>query len=176
MIKVNYEAYVTHAETTCSIFGESTAEVRLNMRGEDGTIDSISVSATNQMVYYLIEHRQQHFDVEVTIRPKGSNERGSLLQPLGNRVLIQTDEVKGASEGGIILPDRYAEDQTRSGLVVSVGWSNEETDNHFVSVGDRVLMPRFGGEEVDPGGDHIYKHRLLEEGDLIGILRPAPEK
>lgn len=92
------------------------------------------------------------------------------ITPLGTRVLvkrIELDEQK--SEGGIFLPDT-AKEKPQEAEVVSLGnGKNDEGQviEFSVSVGDKVLISKYGGTEVKVGGDECV---LVNESDILGIL------
>ena len=94
----------------------------------------------------------------------------SNITPLGTRVLvkrIELDEQK--SEGGIFLPDT-AKEKPQEAEVVSLGnGKNDEGEiiEFSVSVGDKVLISKYGGTEVKIGGDECV---LVNESDILGII------
>jgi chaperonin GroES len=94
------------------------------------------------------------------------------LKPLGNRVLIERDEIKTETPSGILLPDQ-AREKPREGTVIAVGWKQEEADKHSVKPGDRVMLPKFGGVEVENSG--LNKQTLIDEDEIMGILVPVED-
>ncbi|MEI6808189.1 MAG: co-chaperone GroES [bacterium] len=94
------------------------------------------------------------------------------IRPLGDRVLVElkkdADEVK---KGGIIIPDS-AKEKPVEGKIIAVGkGKNDDSGKRIpidVKVGDRVLLPKYGGTEVPKFDDKEYQ--LVREEDLLGVI------
>jgi chaperonin GroES len=93
------------------------------------------------------------------------------LSPLLNRVLVKKAEPAKKSAGGILLQsgDKNA---LNWGVVIDVGpgkaGENGKVVPVLVKVGDHVLLPEWGGAEVELAGDnklHIYR-----DDDIVGVL------
>jgi chaperonin GroES len=79
------------------------------------------------------------------------------ITPLGTRVLVKRiEEEEQKSDGGIFLPDTAKEKPQEAEVV-----------EFSVSVGDKVLISKYGGTEVKIGGDECV---LVNESDILGIL------
>jgi len=94
----------------------------------------------------------------------------SNITPLGTRVLvkrIELDEQK--SEGGIFLPDTAKEKPQEAEVVALGNGKNDDGEivEFSVSVGDTVLISKYGGTEVKIGGDECV---LVNESDILGII------
>ena len=93
---------------------------------------------------------------------------GDRMQPLGDRVIVEIME-EDSERGGIVLPD-IAKDRPQIGKVVEIG-SGFCTKNGDIasdlSVGVEVLMPRFGGTDLEYVGK---KCRIISESDVLAIL------
>jgi chaperonin GroES len=94
----------------------------------------------------------------------------SKITPLGTRVLvkrIELDEQK--SEGGIFLPDTAKEKPQEAEVVALGNGKNDEGEiiEFSVSVGDTVLISKYGGTEIKVGGDECV---LVNESDILGII------
>ena len=91
------------------------------------------------------------------------------IRPLGDRVLIEPAEVKEQMKGGIYIPDT-AKEKPMEGVVVAIG-SKKDKDGKAVAfdvkVGDRVLLPKYGGTEVKLDDK---EYQLVREEDLLGVL------
>ena len=76
------------------------------------------------------------------------------LQPLGDRVVVQREEVEERTFGGNVLPDTAREKPAR-GKVVAVGDGRLLDDGSRsqlqVKVGDRVLFTSYAGENIKVG-------------------------
>lgn len=91
------------------------------------------------------------------------------IRPLGDRVLVEPQEEKEQSVGGIIIPDT-AKEKPMQGKVIAVGKKTDKDGKEVpfdVKAGDTVLLPKYGGTEVKLGG---VKYQLVREEDLLGVL------
>jgi len=99
-------------------------------------------------------------------------ETGSMnLKPLGDRVVVEREEAKGTTAGGIVLPDT-AKDKPQKGKVVAVGEGRVTKDGKRrelqVKVGDVVLFTSYAGEEFKLSGEG--KVLLMREDDILAVL------
>ncbi len=91
------------------------------------------------------------------------------IRPLGDRVLIEPVEAKEQNKGGIIIPDT-AKEKPMEGLVIAIGKKTDKEGKELtfdVKVGDRVLLPKYGGTEIK-FNDKDYQ--LVREDDLLGVI------
>lgn len=93
------------------------------------------------------------------------------LQPLGDRVVVEREEAKTTTSGGIVLPDT-AKDRPQRGKVVAVGDGRVAKDGKRrplqVKVGDDVLFTSYAGEEFKVEGDK--KVLLMREDDILAVI------
>jgi chaperonin GroES len=93
------------------------------------------------------------------------------LQPLGDRVVVEREEAKGTTAGGIVLPDN-AKDRPQKGKVVAVGDGKVTKDGKKrplqVKAGDLVLFTSYAGEEFKIEGDQ--KVLLMREDDILAVI------
>jgi chaperonin GroES len=89
------------------------------------------------------------------------------VQPLGSRVLVRVLAEESVTKSGILLPDT-AKEKPQRGEVVAVG---DDTETIKVSVGDRVLFPKYTGTEIRLEGED---HLIIDSNDLLAILRETP--
>lgn len=92
-----------------------------------------------------------------------------MLQPLGDRVLIQPSQAEEKTAGGIILPEK-AQEKPREGEVIAVGpgrlLESGERKAMSVKVGDKVVYTEYGGTEVSyDGTDYL----LIDEGSILAV-------
>jgi chaperonin GroES len=80
---------------------------------------------------------------------------------------IEEEEQK--SDGGIFLPDTAKEKPQEAEVVALGNGKNDDGEvvEFSVSVGDKVLISKYGGTEVKIGGDECV---LVNESDILGIL------
>ena len=93
-----------------------------------------------------------------------------MIQPLGDRLLIEPSEAEDKSAGGIILPEA-AQEAPREGQVLAVGpgklLDNGERQPLSVAKGDIVIYRKFGGTEIK----YDNKEYLLIEEDAVLAIR-----
>jgi chaperonin GroES len=93
------------------------------------------------------------------------------LQPLGDRVVVEREEAKDKTAGGIVLPDT-AKDKPQKGKVIAVGDGRITKDGKRrplqVKVGDHVLFTSYAGEEFKVNGDE--KVLLMREDDILAVI------
>jgi len=92
------------------------------------------------------------------------------IKPLGDRVLVEAKKDDEMKKGGIIIPDT-AKEKPQEAKVIAVGPGKRDDDGKLiplnVKVGDRVLMPKYGGTEVKID-DREYQ--IVREDDILGII------
>lgn len=93
------------------------------------------------------------------------------VKPLGDRVLVERDEAKGTTAGGIVLPDT-AKDKPQRGKVVAVGDGRVTKDGKRrplqIKEGDRVLFTSYAGDEIKlPGDQKVF---LMREDDILAVV------
>ncbi len=92
------------------------------------------------------------------------------LQPLGDRVVVEREEVEERTSGGIVLPDSAREKPAR-GKVVAVGDGRLLDDGSRsklqVKVGDRVLFTSYAGDNIKVGEDEFL---LMREDDILAVI------
>ena len=93
------------------------------------------------------------------------------LKPLGDRVVIEREEAKTTTAGGIVLPDT-AKDKPQKGKVLAVGDGRITKDGKRrelqVKVGDHVLFNSYAGDEFKADGDK--KVLLMREDDILAVV------
>lgn len=92
------------------------------------------------------------------------------IRPLGARVLVKPVDASGEqTKGGIIIPDS-AKEKPQEGDVIAIGKKRDDDGNEIefdVKVGDRVLMPKYGGTEVKIDDE---EYQIVREDDLLGVI------
>lgn len=93
------------------------------------------------------------------------------IQPLGDRVVVEREEAKQTTAGGIVLPDT-AKDKPQQGKVVAVGEGKVFKDGQRrplqVKVGDKVIFTSYAGDEFKLNGDQ--KVLLMREDDILAVV------
>lgn len=92
------------------------------------------------------------------------------VKPLGDRVLVEPAEEKETKKGGIIIPDSAKEKPTEA-IVRALGTGKTNDDGKKVafevSVGDRVLISKYGGTEIKLDGK---EYKLLNADDILAVI------
>lgn len=86
------------------------------------------------------------------------------LKPMGKRVLVKRLDPEETVKGGIILPDT-AKKKQETAEVIALGTEKEVP--FPVSVGDKVLMDKYSGQEVTLDGEELV---ILQAEDIIAIV------
>lgn len=90
------------------------------------------------------------------------------LLPLADRVLIKRVMPVTKTAGGIILPESQVS-KANEGEVLAVGpgarTKNGESIPMTVSVGDKVLLPEYGGVPIKMDGDEVF---LFRNDEILG--------
>jgi len=92
------------------------------------------------------------------------------IQPLADRVLVEPAKEGEQNKGGIIIPDT-AKEKPMTGKVIAIGTGKLDDNGKKipfnVKVGDKVLMPKYGGTEVKIDDK---EYQIMREEDILGIL------
>jgi chaperonin GroES len=93
------------------------------------------------------------------------------IRPLGDKVVVRVHEADEKSAGGILLPDAAKKKPTQ-GTVVAVGngrtLDNGQRNTLAVTVGDKVLFSKYGGNEVTVDGEELT---ILDEDQIYAIVK-----
>jgi len=92
------------------------------------------------------------------------------LRPLGDKVVVEVIDEPQTTVSGIVLPDS-AKEKSQRGKVIAVGTGklldNGTREPMEVKVGDTVLFAKYGGTEVDLGGQDLM---ILSQRDIHAVL------
>jgi len=91
--------------------------------------------------------------------------------PLFDRVLVERFAPEVKTKGGIILPEK-AQGKVLDATVISVGPGRANDTGSVVppnvKVGDRVLLPEYGGTKVTFDEKEYY---LFRDSDILGKVQ-----
>ena len=89
------------------------------------------------------------------------------LQPLGDRLIVETLEEEDVTVSGIVLPDT-AREKPQRGKVLAVGPGARNDKGEVVpmdvAVGDEIIFSKYGGTEVKVGVEDLL---ILRESDVL---------
>jgi chaperonin GroES len=101
---------------------------------------------------------------------KKKSKKGTRIQPLGDRVVVEREASEEVTAGGIVLPDS-AKDAPARGTVVSVGDGRMLEDGSRaplqVKAGERVIFSSYAGETFKVGDDEML---LMREDDILAVI------
>ncbi|KAI8144860.1 chaperonin GroS [Fennellomyces sp. T-0311] len=87
------------------------------------------------------------------------------IVPLLDRVLVQRVKPQQKTASGIYIPEK-AQEASNTGLVVAVGKGALDRDGKHiapqVAVGDKIILPSFGGSTVKVEGEDYFLYRDSE--------------
>jgi chaperonin GroES len=94
------------------------------------------------------------------------------IQPIGNRVLVQPEEIEDKTPGGLVIPPSANDDKRPAmGSVVKLGIGKNKhgKDVSFdVKVGDKVFFSKYSPDEVEMNGD---TYLLLKAEDILAVIK-----
>ncbi len=93
------------------------------------------------------------------------------VRPLHDRILVRRIEEEGeVKKGSIIIPDT-AKEKPQEGEVVAVGegkmLESGERQPMDVKVGDRILIGKYSGTDVNIGDD---EYLIIREEDVLAVI------
>jgi chaperonin GroES len=87
------------------------------------------------------------------------------IQPLADRVIVESAPAEEKTAGGIIIPDT-AKEKPQRGKVLAVG-TGKKDEPMTVKVGDMVLYGKYAGTEVQVDGKDYL---IMRESDIFAII------
>lgn len=95
-----------------------------------------------------------------------------MIDPLEDRVLVVVSKPTRESPGGIIIPDN-AQSVSQHGEVLEVGpgkpMENGTWADMYIAKGDLVILPKYGGYDVEI---HGREFKLLRQTEVLAVVRP----
>ena len=92
------------------------------------------------------------------------------LQPLGDKVVVERDEMEEKTAGGIYIPDA-AKDKPSRGTVIAVGDGRLLDDGKRgklqVKIGDKVLFTSYAPETIKLNDQELL---LMREEDILAVI------
>ena len=90
------------------------------------------------------------------------------LIPLADRVLVKRMQPAVKTAGGVFLPESATKKEVDA-EVIAVGPGGRDVNGNLipmsVAVGDKVLLPEYGGHTVKLGDD---EYQLFRNDDILG--------
>ncbi|PIZ95593.1 MAG: co-chaperone GroES [Candidatus Magasanikbacteria bacterium CG_4_10_14_0_2_um_filter_37_12] len=92
------------------------------------------------------------------------------IKPLGDHILVKQFKKEEVTASGILLPGA-AEDKKAEGEVIAVGpgkmLKSGERSTMEVVVGNKILFKKWGGDEVELGGE---EYKIISQDDVLAIF------
>jgi chaperonin GroES len=99
------------------------------------------------------------------------------LQPLGDRLIVETLEEEETTASGIVLPDTAKEKPQRGRvLATGPGERSEHTGELIpldVATGDEIVFSKYGGTEIKVGAD---EYLILRQSDVLAKVTATTGK
>jgi chaperonin GroES len=93
------------------------------------------------------------------------------IKPLGDHCVIKLVKEEEVTASGIVLPDTVDKEKKAEGEVVAVGpgklLDNGTRGTMEIKVGDRVLIKKWGGDEVEV---EKQEYKIVSQEDVLAIL------
>ena len=87
------------------------------------------------------------------------------IQPLADRVIVESAAAEEKTAGGIIIPDT-AKEKPQRGKVLAIG-TGKKDEPMTVKVGDTVLYGKYAGTEIQIDGKDVL---IMRESDIFAIV------
>ncbi|XP_044160903.1 10 kDa heat shock protein, mitochondrial [Bufo gargarizans] len=88
--------------------------------------------------------------------------------PLLDRVLVERIAQETVTKGGIVLPEK-SQNKVLQAVVVAVGGGSKKENGEIipvdVNVGEKILLPEYGGTKVVLDDKEYY---LFRDSDILG--------
>ena len=98
------------------------------------------------------------------------------LQPLGDRLIVETSEEEDVSASGIVLPDT-AKEKPQRGIVLTVGPGSVNDSGERVPLdveaGDEIIFSKYGGTDIKLEAEDYL---ILRESDVLAKVVRAKVK
>ncbi len=89
------------------------------------------------------------------------------ILPLGDRVLVKSNESGEVMRSGIIIPDT-AKEKPQEGKVIAAGPGRRNEEGVLIpldlKVGDKIIYAKYGGSEIKENGEDLL---LMRESDVL---------
>ncbi len=93
------------------------------------------------------------------------------MKPLGDHLLVKLVKEEEVTASGIVLPDTVDKEKKAEGVIIAIGpgklLENGSRAAMEVKVGDRVLIKKWGGDEVEV---EKQEYKIVSQEDILAIL------
>jgi chaperonin GroES len=88
------------------------------------------------------------------------------IKPLGDRLLVKPIKEEEVTASGIVLPDTVDKEKKAEGEIIALG-NGEKLLKLNLSVGQKVLFKKWGGEEIKSEGED---YKILNHDDVMAVI------
>jgi chaperonin GroES len=85
------------------------------------------------------------------------------IKPIGDRVLLKTEQAEEKTASGLIIP-QTAQEKTQTGVVEAIG---DDKDVITVKVGDKVMYDKYQGTSLTADG---VDYLIVSMADIIAVV------
>lgn len=92
------------------------------------------------------------------------------IRPLGDRLVVEPQELETQTAGGIFIPDTADKDKPMQGTVLAIGqgrYIDGKITPLQVKVGEKVLFGKYAGTNVKFDGK---EYLVMREEDVMAIV------
>lgn len=90
-----------------------------------------------------------------------------MLQPLGDRVLIQPLVQEETTKSGIVLPETVEKNKKEEGKVLAIG-DGEKVKALGLKVGDVIVFGKYSGDDVEYEDKEL---KFLKHEDVLAVVK-----
>jgi len=88
------------------------------------------------------------------------------IRPLGNRALVRPLEEEKMTASGIVLPDTVDREKKIEAEIIALG-DGEKLGKLNLKIGDRVIIEKWGGEEVEL---EKVEHKIVSFLKILAVI------
>jgi len=92
------------------------------------------------------------------------------IRPLGDRLVVEPQELESKTAGGILIPDTADKDKPMQGTVLAIGQGRYVDGKMLplqVKVGDKVLFGKYAGTNIKFSEKEFL---VMREEDVMGVV------
>lgn len=90
-----------------------------------------------------------------------------MLQPIGDRVLIEPLVQEETTKSGIVLPDTVEKNKKEEGKVLAIG-DGEKVKALGLNVGDVIVFGKYSGDDVEYEDKEL---KFLKHEDVLAVVK-----
>jgi len=93
------------------------------------------------------------------------------IKPLSDHIVVKVLQEEQITASGIVLPDTVEKEKKQEGEVIAIGpgkvLENGQRAPMDVSVGQKILFKKWGGDEVEVNGE---EYKIIGMEDVLAIM------